>query len=124
MTFNRPTATMFETLSDLVLLDLSSGWVTRAGGNQSICTGQRDRSRAWACVIYTAYGRKGRAPQMVGLAYPSSVWGPGRCIALWETGRAAFPSRPAVTRALADPAFEPAVAKASRDLGSYVVADP
>lgn len=121
-TLDHPTATMFETAVDLVLLDLASGWVTRAGGNQAICAGPRSKSREWARAIYAVYGRKGRAPHLVGLAYPSSVWGPGRCIALWETGKAAFPSAPSVTRSLADPAFEPAVAKAALDLGSFVVA--
>lgn len=121
-TFDHPTATMFETAADLVLLDLASGWVTRAGGNQAVCAGPRSNSRAWARAIYAAYGAKGRAPRLVGLAYPSSVWGPGRCIALWETGSAAFPSGPTATRSLADPAFETAVAKAALDLGSYVLA--
>lgn len=122
--FNDPTTTVFETAADLVLLDLSSGWMTRAGGNQAICAGQRDKSREWARAIYAAYGRRGRTSQIAGLAYPSSVWGPGSCIALWETGRVAFPRSPVVTRSLADPAFERAVAKAARDLGSYVVAHP
>ncbi len=119
--FDRPTATMFETAIDLVVLDLASGWMTRAGGNQAICAGPRDKSRVWARAIYATYGKKGGTPHLAGLAYPSSVRGPGRCIALWETGKAAFPLRPTVTRALADPAFERALAKAALDLGSYVI---
>lgn len=123
-TFNHPTATMFDTAVDLVLLDLASGWMTRAGGNQAVCAGPRDKSREWARAIHAAFGRMGRASLITGLAYPSSVWGPGRCIALWETGRPAFPASPVATRSLVDPAFVPTVAKAARDLGSYIVADP
>ena len=76
-TTNDPTTTAFTLISPLRLLDLRSGWVTRAGGNQAIVSGRRTSSRAWARAIHGAHGH------IDGLLYPSSVWAPGLCIALW-----------------------------------------
>ncbi len=112
----RPTVTVFELATDLLLLDLDGGWPTRAGGNQAIGTGPRGRSRHWARVIYTHHRRI-----ISGLAYPSSVWGPGRCVALWETAVASLPDRPLVTRSLDDPALAPALGAAAVTLNTFVV---
>jgi hypothetical protein len=113
---DQPTASMWLTATPLLLLDLASGWMTRAGGNQAICSGPRSVSREWARAIYATYGKKGRTPFIVGLAYRSSIWGPGTCLCLWETGQGAFPDAPAATRALADPVMARAVAKAADTL--------
>lgn len=110
-----PVITQIEVSRDLRLLDLGSGWVTRAGGNQAIISGLRSRSRAWARAIYATH------TDIDGLAYDSSVWGPGRCIALWERGRDAFPLAPVTSRLLADPGMSTAVANAALDLGTYVI---
>ncbi len=112
---HRPVITQFRTAAGLRLLDLDSGWVTRAGGNQAIISGPRSRARAWARCIYLGH------EALDGLAYRSSVWGPGRCVALWERGRRAFPASPGTSRSLADPTLTAAVASAARELGTFVV---
>ena len=111
----QPAITLFELATDLQLLDLSSGWVTRAAGNQAIVSGPRGRAREWSRAIYSAH------EEIHGLAYASSVWAPGRCIALWERGKSALPPSPLASRTLDDPSIESAVAGAAVELGSYVV---
>jgi len=123
-TRNQVTVTVFDSAADLVLLDLASGWTTRAGGNQAICSGPRRRSREWARAIYDAHGSTGGSgsPLIVGLAYPSSVWGPGRCVAVWESARHVLTGATLrETRLLSDPAMAPAVETAALALGTYVV---
>lgn len=111
---DRPAVTAFRLNGDLTLLDLDSGWVTRAGGNQAIRNGLRSRSREWARAIY-------RHLDVDGLGYGSSVWGPGRCVALWEGAARAFPPAPLASRLLDDPYLAPAIAKAAVELATYWV---
>jgi hypothetical protein len=108
---SRPAATLIELAGPLTLLDLDSGWVTRASGNQAIRTGPRSRSRDWARAIY-------RHHNVDGLAYGSSVWGPGRCVALWDRAQRALPAAPVATRTLDDPSIAPAIAAAAIELGT------
>lgn len=115
LTLRSPTITLFETVSELTLLDLDGGWVTRAGGNQAIGSGPRAVCRVWSRAIYRHHRH------LQGLVFGSSVWGPGRCIALWERGVGAFPSAPTATRRLDDQALLPAVMDAARRLGTYVL---
>ena len=89
--------TTFDLAADLALLDLESGWVTRAGGNQAFTSGLRSRSSEWARAIY-------RHVQVHGLSYGSSVWAPGLCVALWERAAPSFPLSPLASRLLDDPA--------------------
>jgi hypothetical protein len=104
-----PAVTTLALDADLTLLDLESGWVTRAGGNQAITSGPRGRSRDWSRALY-------RHVAVDGLSYGSSVWAPGRCVALWERARHAFPAAPLSSRLLSDPLIESAVAGAADDL--------
>lgn len=115
LTHRRPAVSIFKLAAPVTLLDLDSGWVTRAGGNQAIRTGPRGRSRAWARAIYRAH------PDVAGLAYGSSVWGPGRCAALWERAEAAMPSLPIATRTLDDPGLTSAIARSAEELETYVL---
>jgi hypothetical protein len=62
-----PAITQFELAADIQLLDLDSGWVTRAGGNQAIISGRRSRARDWAQAIYSEH------PTIQGVAFGSSV---------------------------------------------------
>jgi hypothetical protein len=110
-----PTMTLFTITEEIPLLDLDSGWVTRAGGHQAIKTGPRDAARAWARAIYDFHRDK-----VLGLAYGSSVWGPGRCIALWETARDILPSDPNWSRLMSDPALGSAIAKAAEELETVI----
>lgn len=106
-----PAVTTFALARDVAVLDLGSGWVTRAGGNQAIVSGTRSTARAWARTIYSHHRRL-----VEGLAFPSSVWAPGRCLALWEAARDAFPRRPAAGRLLSDPAMQAPLAVAQSAL--------
>ncbi len=111
---NQNTLTLFELASDLELLDLDSGWLTRAGGNQAVCAGPRDRAREWARSIYAGHG-------VDGLAYRSSAWAPGNCVALWERGATAIPTAPLATRALTDSGLVTALANAAQTLHTIIV---
>lgn len=113
--FRAPMHSQFELASELLLLDLDSGWVTRAGGNAALVSGPRGRSRQWSQAIYALY------PDVAGLLYTSSVWAPGRCIALWDRGHGAFPAAPLTSRLLSDPVLEAALANAALTLGSYLI---
>ena len=110
----QPAITQFELAADVQLLDLDSGWVTRAGGNQAIISGRRSRAREWARAVYAEH----RSIQ--GVAFRSSVWPPGQCIALWERGSGAIPAAPLTSRTLDDPVLDAAVAGAALDLGTYL----
>ncbi len=109
-----PNLTVIETATDLRLLDLTSGWVTRAGGNQAIASGARSTAREWARAIHRHH-----AP-LHGLAWVSAVWGPGRCIVLWERGTVAMPDGPRSHRELRDPLLEVPVHGAAERLGTTV----
>ncbi|MBK9179787.1 MAG: RES domain-containing protein [Acidimicrobiales bacterium] len=89
--------------------------MTRAGGNQAIRTGPRGVCRDWSRAIYRHHSH------LQGLAFGSAVWGPGRCLALWERAAPAFPAAPAATRQLDDPALSLAVMDAAHRLGTFVL---
>jgi hypothetical protein len=111
--YRRPMFTMFESAEALVLLNLNSGWITRAGGNQAICSGSRAMAQAWAREIYAAH-------PVDGVFYGSSIWGPGSCAAIWERGERAVPSAPLVSRSLEDPYLDGAIASAAIALNAVV----
>ena len=111
----RAALTLFETTAELRLLDLDGGWITRAGGNQAVRTGPRRRSRPWAGAIH------GANPALHGLAYGSSLWGPGRCLALWERSQPAWPVAPLATRLLDDPTLRRPIVAAANALGTFVI---
>lgn len=93
--------TAFSLTSPLHVLDLDSGWVTKAGGNQAITSGHH--------------------PDVQGLGYRAAVFGPGVCIALWERAKSAIPAGNDLDRVLADPAMDDPVAEAAERLGAIAV---
>lgn len=111
----QPAIAQFELAADVQLLDLDSGWVTRAGGNQAIISGRRSRARQWARAIYSEH------PAMQGVAFGSSVWGPGHCLALWDRSALAIPAAPLTSRTLDDPGLGVALANAAVALGTYLL---
>ena len=111
-----PQITFFELAQPIRLLNLDTGWITRAKGNQAIRTGPRARSREWARSIYDHHGDK-----VSGLAFGSSVWGPGRNVAVWETGAHALPVHPLASRPLRDPALKIPLSHIARDLATTIV---
>lgn len=94
----KPYLTGFGFIRPVRVLDLTSGWVTRARGNTAITSGPRDRSQHWANVIWHTY------PDIEGIYYPSSVWPPGRAVALFERAEDALEPHPRFNRALDDTA--------------------
>ena len=115
LTHRRPAITMLDIDGEVRLLDVGGGWTTRAGGNQAIRSGPRVASRDWSRAIYRHH------KTVEGLAYGSSVWGPGQCVALWDRASSAFPAAPTATRQLDDPALLPAVMDAAQRLGTYIL---
>ena len=110
-----PYSSAFTFTDSVRLLGLDSGWITRAGGNRAITSGPRGRSRAWARAIYAAYS------DLAGLAYQSSVWGPGQCVVLWDRCEHLLPAGPTASRALNDPLLGKAIADATNTLGTYPI---
>lgn len=85
-----PTLAAFEATRPLRLLDLSdSDWITVAGGNAAISSGDRERSRAWARAIAQRY------PELDGVVSASSLVPDARVVALWAGAADALPRHPA-----------------------------
>lgn len=99
------------------LLDLSSHWTVRAGGNQAITSGPRRDARAWARAIFS------QLPDIDGLAYRPSTGGPCTAVALWQRHRSRprLPAQCLFARALADPAIKDLVYGLAGRLGYLVV---
>lgn len=107
---DKPYLTGFGFVRPVRVLDLTSGWVTRARGNAAITSGPRARSQKWAHVIWNTY------PDIEGIFYPSSVWPPGRAVALFERAQVAVEPHPRFNRALDDPACAAIVRDAAATL--------
>ena len=110
-----PAATAFTLAAPIRVLDLRTGWVTRAGGNQAIMSGSRSRARDWARAIYRSH------TDVQGLMYASSVWGPGLCVAIWDRGAAGIPAANDLHRSLVDPVMDGPLAVAAGRLGTVLV---
>ena len=95
----------------VVLLDLSSTWTTRAGGNQALCCGDRVVARQWARTIHR------QLSDIHGLTWASSVVGGGRCVALSERAQRLLPVRPELFRPLDDPALHAALSRSAIRIG-------
>lgn len=84
-----PTLAAFEVGRPLRLLDLSdSDWITVAGGNAAISSGDRERSRLWARAIAERY------PELDGVVSASSLIPTSRVVALWAGAADALPEHP------------------------------
>ncbi len=89
--FNRP----------VQLLNVAdSDWLTRAGGNAALTSGNRGPAREWARALHAHY-----SDQVDGIFYASSLVPSGYCVALWETALDAMPSHPTFNRPLSDAAL-------------------
>jgi hypothetical protein len=89
----------FQLRLDVVLLDLTGVWPTRAGASMAINSGPRPRSRLWSQAVYEAY------PEAQGLYYASSMHANRPAAALYERARPALPFSPIFNRPLSDPAL-------------------
>lgn len=104
---NQPWLVGFELTRSVALLDLTGTWPTKAGASMALCSGRRDRARAWSLRIYEDY------PSIEGLYYPSSMDANQPAVTLYERARDALPALPIFHRALADPMLNGAVATAA-----------
>jgi hypothetical protein len=85
----------------LRLLDLAGLWPTRAGASQSMSSGPKDVTRAWARAIRAAY------PELDGLWYRSSMDAGDPAICLWDPPAAsALPDTPDVLLPLDHPGLD------------------
>lgn len=101
----------FRLARDLVLLDLTGRWPTRAGASMAIHTGPRPLARAWSRAIYQAF------PEVQGLLCCSSMDANRHTVVLYERARRAMPPRPEINRALSDPDLLPFLDDAARAFG-------
>lgn len=84
-----PEVTIFAVTRELRLLDVSdSDWISVAGGNAAISSGERAQSRRWARAIRQAY------PQLDGVISASSVIPSERVVAMWAPAQSALPRHP------------------------------
>jgi hypothetical protein len=100
----------FPVVRPVRLLDVTGTWITRAGGNQAICSGERAMARLWSRAIYAGY------PDVGGLYYTPSTYGPARAVALYERAERALPRRPGFHRTLADPGLREFLRRAAAEL--------
>jgi hypothetical protein len=94
-----PWLAAFALARDVLLLDMSSGWPTRATASQAINSGSRVRARRWSRQIYQAF------PNIEGIYYPSSMYMNALAVAFYERATNAIPTAPVFHRALNDPAL-------------------
>lgn len=105
-----PWTAMWTPVRPLALLDLGSTWTLRAGGNQALAAGDRNRAQEWARRIYTDL-------TLDGITWTSSLLGRGRCLALFDRAADALPSAPDLHRPLGDPALRSALARTAATVG-------
>jgi hypothetical protein len=110
-----PVLVCFELARDVVLLDLTGAWVTRAGGSMAIHSGSRARARRWSGAIYGAF------PTIDGIAYCSSMDANRPAYAFYERASSSMPTDPTLNRALADPALTRIVNNAAKRFSFVVV---
>lgn len=101
----------FALARDVLLLDLTGRWPTRAGASMAIHSGSRPRARAWSRAIYQAF------PEVQGLLCCSSMDANRHAVVLYERARRAVPTRPELHRALSDPDLLPFLGDAARAFG-------
>jgi hypothetical protein len=94
-----PYFVLFRTMEPLRLLDLTSNWVTRAGGNAAISTGRRSMAREWSRAVYREY------PDIDGLHFDCSLNPAAISLAIYERGTRAMPARPSGHWPLSHPAL-------------------
>lgn len=112
LTVGGPRLTVFRTVRDLALLDLTGHWTTRAGASAGLSSGPRAITREWSRDLYTAY------PHLDGLRYRSAMsGGSSLSLALYERSGSAMPAAPIVDRPLKHAALRLNLVRAARTLG-------
>lgn len=114
----QPRFVLYASTRDIALLDLiDSSWVTNAGGNEAINTGDRAQSRPWARAIHQTYA------EVDGVVYrPRTIaMRPGladaRVAALWERAEDTIPLHPTLDIALSSPGLTTTLESFANELG-------
>ena len=101
----------FGLAEDVVALDLTRLWPTRAGGSQAIATGKHATAQAWSRAIYRSY------PEVAALLYRSSMAGGSLNLALYERAEHAISTNPILHLPLTHPGLALPIARAASKLG-------
>lgn len=104
-----PYVTAISLSRDLIVADIDTPWLLRAGAKQQITSGIKDRTSAWAAAIHEAW------PDLDGLAVRSAVIGGRDVISLWTDD--AFPSAPESTLPLSHPGLAARISAAGQLIG-------
>lgn len=112
---NAPWLAGFPLGKELILLDLTGSWPTRAGASMSMNSGPRPRARRWSQAIYRTY------PMVQGLYYCSSMNRNEPAVAVYERALPARPRHPAFNRALAEPDLAEIIDLCAGNLGYLVI---
>jgi len=110
-----PAVSLFASVEQITLLDLSGDFATRVGASAAINTGSRSRARKWAQLLYDAY------PECQGIQYLSSMNQGAVALAIFERAAPAMPFSNLNSRELRDRAYKSAVENAAANLGYEVV---
>ncbi len=111
--FQAPWLVIFETVSPLVVLDLTGDFATRMGASMAVHSGNRERARGWTRDLYDAFA------DIQGIQYASSLNGGAAALALNERAlkQPLFAARPLFHRALADDVMLDPLKHAAQALG-------
>lgn len=110
-----PWLVRFEIVRDLLLLDLTKLWPTKAGASMAISSGSRPKARKWSRAIYAAY------PEVEGVLYSSAMHGNRPAVALYDRANTALPVTPTFNRALQDPSIITILLNAAADLNYLLI---
>lgn len=111
--FQAPWLAVFETVSPLLVVDLTGDFTTRMGASMAIHSGSRERARGWARDLCVAF------EDIQGIQYASSMNGGAPALALNERALklSLFAAHPLFHRALADDVMLDPLKHAAQALG-------
>lgn len=109
-----PYLTAWRPSRSVQLLDLTGEWPIRAGASFTLNTGRRDRCRAWARTIHTAW------PEIDGLWHRSSMTGQ-HIVTLFTHAADSFPARPVFSVPLSHPGLRAGLLAAASQINYRTV---
>ena len=112
---NEPWLAAFALIEDVLLLDLTGKWPTRARASANINSGPRPRCQRWSSTIYDSY------PDLGGLYHASSMNGNEPAVALYERVAKALPRLPVLNRPLSDAPLLTPIERIAAELGYDVI---
>lgn len=104
-----PYVTAFRSTRDLVLADITGGWLLAAGGSSQVAFGEKERTRSWARAIHEAW------PDIDGVCSLSTRDSSRKVVTLWAEDP--FPHDPEFSQPLNSPAILPDIVAATAKIG-------